>query len=316
MRCVRGPAWPSTAAGEPVKSLVMAALEQELQVALDLVRRCGPLALGIQSGGRESLATEDKPDDQGPVTRADLAVEREILATLRGRFPHDAILAEEQVAAGSGTEGDGPDDDWPARARVWMIDPIDGTREFADGDPSWAIHIGLCIDQVPVLGVVHEPARRRTSWAIDFRGERSAWTRSGDEPASALHGLEPASPRWQLVGSKSHRAAWIDPLAAALGIPAEQQFACGSTGVKIGMVGRGEAAIYAHPSIGTKLWDSCAPQVVLACSGGRLTNMLGEPLGYGGPLLGNERGLLATARGVDHAAIVERLRPLAETWFG
>lgn len=292
----------------------MAALEQELQVALDLVRRCGPLALGIQAGGRESMETADKPDNQGPVTRADLAVEHEILATLRERFPHDAILAEEEVA--SVTEGLGRDDDWPARARVWMIDPVDGTREFADGDPSWAIHIGLCIDQVPVLGVVAEPGRQRISWGVDFRGERSAWTRVGEGPIEALHGREALTPRWQLVGSKSHRAAWIEPLAAALGIPPEQQFSCGSTGVKIGMVVRGEAAIYAHPSIGTKLWDSCAPQVLLACSGGRLTNMLGDPLGYGGPLLGNERGLLATARGVDHAAIVERLRPLAEGWFG
>jgi 3'-phosphoadenosine 5'-phosphosulfate (PAPS) 3'-phosphatase len=293
----------------------MAALEQELQVALDLVRRCGPLALGIQAGGLESMATEDKPDDQGPVTRADLAVEREILATLRERFPHDAILAEEEVASLT-TEGMGRDDDWPVRARVWMIDPIDGTREFADGLPSWAIHIGLCIDQVPVLGVVHEPACQRTSWGVDFRGERSAWTRVADGAAQALHGLGPLAPRWQLVSSRSHRAAWIDPLAQALGIPEEQQFCCGSTGVKLGMVGRGEAAIYAHPSTGTKLWDSCAPQVLLACSGGRLTNMLGEPLGYGGPLLGNERGLLATARGTDHAAIVERLRPLTEKWFG
>jgi 3'-phosphoadenosine 5'-phosphosulfate (PAPS) 3'-phosphatase len=313
MRCVRERASPSTAAREPVKSLVMAVLEQELQVALDLVHRCGPLALSIQSGGRESLATEDKPDNQGPVTRADLAVEREILGTLRQRFPHDAILAEEESAGA--TEGLRPDDDWPARARVWMIDPIDGTREFADGDPSWAIHIGLCIDQVPVLGVVHEPARQRTSWGVDFRGERAGWTRVGEGPAQALHGVGAHQPAWQLVGSKSHRAAWIEPLAEALGIPPEKQFACGSTGVKIGMVGRGEAAIYAHPSIGTKLWDSCAPQVLLACSGGRLTNMLGDPLGYGGPSLGNERGLLATARGVDHAAVVARLRPLAETWF-
>ncbi len=288
----------------------MAALEQELNVALDLVRRCGPLALRIQAGGGESLATEDKPDNQGPVTRADLAVEHEILTTLRQRFPRDAILAEEDL------DGLGRDDDWDARARVWMIDPIDGTRDFAEGDSNWAIHIGLCIDQVPVLGVVHEPGSGRTNWAIDFRGERSAWTRASDGLPQALDGLGPVAPRWQLVSSKSHRAPWLEILSQTLGITPEQQFRCGSTGVKIAMVGRGEAAIYAHPSTGTKLWDSCAPQVLLGGSGGRLTDMLGQPLRYGGPMLGNERGLLATARGVDHQAIVDRLRPLAETWFG
>jgi 3'-phosphoadenosine 5'-phosphosulfate (PAPS) 3'-phosphatase len=267
------------------------------------------MALGIQAGGSDSMATEDKPDDGGPVTQADLAVEREILDTLRRHFPNDAILAEEEIAGGR-------DDDWAARARVWMIDPIDGTREFASGDSSWAIHIGLCIDQIPVLGVVYEPGSQRTSWGIDFRGERSAWTRTGDARAEALHGLGPLAPRWRLVSSKSHRAAWLDPLAAALQISPDQEFRCGSTGVKIGMVGRGDAEIYAHPSTGTKLWDTCAPQVLLAGSGGRLTNMFGEPLGYGGPLLGNERGLLASARGVDHQAIVERLQTLTQSWFG
>ncbi|MFV8756201.1 3'(2'),5'-bisphosphate nucleotidase CysQ family protein [Nannocystaceae bacterium ST9] len=287
----------------------MTVLEQELRVAIELVHRCGPIALGMQAGGDEALATEHKPDDQGPVTRADLAVEREILATLREKFPHDAILAEEEI------EGLGRDEDWPARARVWMIDPIDGTRDFAEGDPSWAIHIGLCIDQVPVLGVVHEPGSQRTSWAIAHRGERFAWTRVAEAHPQALHGIGQLEPRWRLVSSKSHRAPWTEPLMDALEIRPEQQLRCGSTGVKIAMVGRGDAAIYAHPSLGTKLWDTCAPQVLLAGSGGCLTDMLGQPLRYGGPMLGNERGILATARGVDHQAIVDRLRPLAEGWF-
>ena len=295
----------------------MAALEQELQVALDLAHRCGPIALQIQAGGRESLATENKPDDQGPVTRADLAVQREILETLRKHFPNDAVLAEEDIAARAGARPNHlrSDDDWAARTRVWMIDPIDGTREFADGETSWAIHIGLCIDQVPVIGVVHEPGSQRTSWAIDHRGERSAWARSGEAMPQALHGLGQVAPRWRMVSSKSHRSASLEPLAAALGIRPEEQFHCGSAGVKIAMVGRGEAAIYAHPSVGTKLWDTCAPQVLLTGSGGRLTDMFGQPLGYGGPLQGNERGILATTRGVDHDAIVERLRPLLPTWF-
>lgn len=287
----------------------MAALERELQTALDLVHRCGPLALRLQAGGEASLATTDKPDEQGPVTRADLTVEHEILATLRRVFPSDAILAEEDI------EGLGRDEDWAARRRVWMIDPIDGTRDFAEGDPSWAIHIGLCIDHVPVLGVVHEPGLQRTSWAVDYQGERSAWTRSGEQKPEALHGLGLLAPRWRIVSSKSHRAPWTAQLCDALGIAAHEQYRCGSTGVKIAMVGRGEAALYAHPSGGTKLWDTCAPQVLLSASGGRLTDVFGQPLSYGGSLLGNERGLLATSRGVDHDALVAQLRPLARTWF-
>ncbi|PRQ04410.1 adenosine-3'(2'),5'-bisphosphate nucleotidase [Enhygromyxa salina] len=100
-----------------------------------------------------------------------------------------------------------------------------------------------------------------------------------------------------------------------LEITPEQTLRTASTGVKVSMVARGEAEIYAHPTAGTKLWDSAAPQALLHAAGGRLTDMRGDPLVYTGPEVANDRGLLATARGVDHDALVERLRPLTDEWF-
>jgi 3'-phosphoadenosine 5'-phosphosulfate (PAPS) 3'-phosphatase len=282
-------------------------LEHELETALDLVARCGTIALDIQSGGASTLQTSDKPNDQGPVTQADLAVEAAIIETLRSKFPDDAILAEEL----------GGDPSWQRASRVWMIDPVDGTKDFAEGDPSWAIHVALTIDGQPALGVVHEPGHGRTCWAIHLDGSRHAWCRRGSgRPPLALHGLgsEEVQP-WRMVTSKSHRSGRSDEIAKLLGISPEQQLRTGSTGVKIAMVSRGEAQMYAHPTVGTKLWDACAPQVILHAAGGRLTDMCGQPLRYTGPELGNDRGLLATARGVDHDALVEQLRPLTSQWF-
>lgn len=283
-------------------------LEHELETVLDLVVRCGAIALEIQSGGAATLQTSDKPDNQGPVTRADIAVEAAILETLRASFPDDAILAEELAGVDGGAG-------WQQAHRVWMIDPVDGTSDFAQGDSSWAIHVALTIDGQPALGVVHEPGRDRTSWAIDHQGQRQAWCREG-ETARSLPVARAAATPWKMVTSKSHRSGRSDEISALLGIGPHEQLRTGSTGVKIALIARGEAQMYAHPTVGTKLWDSCAPQVVLHAAGGRLTDMLGAPLRYTGPELGNDRGLLATGPGVDHDALVEQLRPLTSKWFG
>jgi 3'(2'), 5'-bisphosphate nucleotidase len=239
------------------------------------------------------------------VTRADIAVETLIVEALRARFPHDAILAEENAR----------DSSWRSTRRVWMIDPVDGTKDFAEGDPSWAIHVALTIAGHPALGVVHEPGHARTSWAIDHEGVRLAWSRhNAERPAEALHGVGAITPRWTMVTSKSHRSTRSDQVQALLGLDPADQLRTGSTGVKISLLARGEARIYAHPTGGTKLWDTCAPEAILHAAGGRLTDMCGAPLRYTGEL-GNDRGLLASARGVDHEALVAKLRPLTAVWF-
>lgn len=284
----------------------MTLFEHELEIAIDVVRRCGTIALEIQAGGEDTLQTSDKANDQGPVTRADLAVESAIVAALRAAFPNDAILAEESAAASN----------WRQAKRVWMIDPVDGTKDFANGDPSWAIHVGLTIEGHPTLGVVHEPGHDRMCWGVSHPHRQYAWCRRRDEAqVEALHGLGRSERQWRLVTSKSHRSERLDALMQLLGITPEQTLRTASTGVKISMVARGEADFYAHPTVGTKLWDSAAPQAILHAAGGRLTDMRGQPLVYTGPDLGNDFGLLATSHGVDHDALVERLRPLVATWF-
>lgn len=281
-------------------------LAHELAVALDVVQRCGVLALAMQAGGDASLQTAEKADDQGPVTRADLAVEKALIEVLHEHFPDDAILAEE--SAGSSN--------WRSHERVWMIDPIDGTKDFAEGDLSWAIHVALTIGGRPALGIVHEPAHHLMCWAIDHLDVRKAWCRrNGDNCVEALHGLGRHPPKWRMVTSKSHRSERLDAIMQRLGVTADQTLRTASTGVKIGMVARGTAKMYAHPTLGTKLWDSAAPQVILHAAGGRLTDMRGEPLVYDSAVVDNRFGLLASCSTDEHELLVEQLRPLVEQWF-
>ena len=282
-------------------------LQAELELALELIQRCGEVARRIQAGGEQSLQTSTKHEDQSPVTLADITVESMILDALHEHFPDDAVLAEESAALSS----------WQGHARVWMIDPVDGTKDFAEGDSSWAVHIGLAIDGSPALGVVYEPGHERLSWALDHGSERLFRYREGrgGEVVDGLARAQPPEPRYRLITSKSHRSAHLDTLMRELGIQPEQTLRTASTGVKLAMIARGEAELYAHPTQGTELWDSCAPQVLLHAAGGRLTDMRGAPLAYAGPELHNLLGLLATPPGSEHPRLVETLRPLVSEWF-
>ncbi len=126
------------------------AFERELEFALDVARRAGELALRHQ---REGVKAEVK-SDLSPVTSADRACERLIAGAVRRAFPADGMLGEE------GSDSDG------ASGRLWIVDPIDGTREFLRGNPAWAVFIALEQDGETKVGVAHFPAANQTYWAV------------------------------------------------------------------------------------------------------------------------------------------------------
>jgi len=274
-------------------------LDRELSLALDLARSCGAHALAIQTTGE--LETRDKADNEGPVTRADTEVNTQIVAALRAAFPDDDIIAEES------------DGELRGRARCWYIDPIDGTTEFARGENEWAVHIGLCIDGEPVLGVVHEAGAGRLSWGLRWRGEARALLEVGGEVRPLRTGTTHLD-ALRLISSKSHASPRIAAVMAALAIPATRNLRVGSTGVKMMAVARDLADLYVHPSLGTKLWDSCAPHAVLLAAGGMISDVRGVPLVYDPNHLPNDFGVLAS-HGPEHAAIVAAIRPIVAGWF-
>lgn len=277
-----------------------AALDRELSLALDLARRCGALALAMQARGE--LDTRAKPDDQGPVTRADTEVNARIVAALREAFPGDDVIAEESDAVVAG------------RARCWYVDPIDGTTEFARGEDEWAVQIGLCVAGEPVLGVVHEAGAGRLSWGVCAAGATYAQVEEGGE-VRPLRTSARDLDALLLISSKSHASPRIAAVMQALAIPDARNLRVGSTGVKMMAVARGLADLYVHPTRGTKLWDVCAPHALLRAAGGAISDVRGAPLVYDPRHLSNDFGILAS-HGPQHPAIVAALGPVVAGWFG
>jgi 3'(2'), 5'-bisphosphate nucleotidase len=264
-------------------------LERELSVAIALGRQAGALVLPYHRAG---VAVEMKDGDE-PVTRADREASELIVAGLRREFPADVVISEEAA-------------DDPRRlepgARVWFIDPVDGTRDFISGRAGFAVMIGLVAGPArrPVLGVIYQPVGDNLFTASEGRG---AWL--GDRRLATSTIDQPDGIR--LVASQSHRTEAIDRVRATLGISDEMNI--GSVGLKLGLIALGERDLYVNPSSKSKAWDTAAPEALLVEAGGRITDLWGEPLRYDVPELRNLRGLLAS-NGRLHGAVVAKLAPL------
>jgi 3'(2'), 5'-bisphosphate nucleotidase len=236
-----------------------------------------------------------KPGDE-PVTEADIAANSLIVERLAAAFPHDVILSEELPDDGSRH----------GAARVWMVDPIDGTHDFIMGLPGFAVMIGLCVDGRPTLGVVSQPSTGKTY--VGVVGGQAWLERGGDR-----HPLLPSSlarpPGIRLVASKSHRSPRIDTVRRVLGI--EDELNIGSVGLKIGLVAEGERDLYVYTGGRTKLWDACAPQAILLAAGGRVTDIDGQPLDYTARDLYNRRGIIAS-NGPLHDHVLAAIAPFLD----
>lgn len=260
----------------------MAELAQELEVALELARRAGEEVLRLRGG---ELGVEMKPGDE-PVTVADKLASDLIVAGLTARFPGDPVISEEAPVTRLVPE------------RMWLVDPIDGTKDFIRGSDGFSVMIGLVVAGRPALGVVHQPAVPRTFWAT----ADGAFVDGRPLAVSAIAGAAEA----RLVASASHRTADIDRVKQTLGIADEQNV--GSVGVKLCLIAMGARDLYVNPSAKTKAWDTCAPEAILTRAGGRLTDLFGTPVDYARELR-QVRGLVGS-NGRVHDEVVAKLAPL------
>ena len=182
--------------------------------------------------------------------QGDRDANRFLCEAIRAARPDDGLLSEEEK-------------DNPARlakSRVWIIDPVDGTREYSEGRSDWAVHVALAVDGVPAHGAVALPG---------LPGEvvlRSDWVRP----------LPPMAQRPRFLVSRTRPAAEAEAVAAALG---GELVAMGSAGAKAMAVVRSEAEVYLH-SGGQYEWDSCAPVAVAAAYGLHCSRIDGSPLIY------------------------------------
>jgi 3'(2'), 5'-bisphosphate nucleotidase len=264
-------------------------LTRELEVAMALAKRAGTEVWRIQRGGE--LGIELKQGDE-PVTIADRLASEMIVEGLRAAFPGDPLISEElPPAAGAlGSE------------RLWLIDPIDGTKDFIQGTDGYAVMIGLVRAGRPVVGVVHIPAQDRTYWGTP---EGSFMQLGSEVTKLAVSGVASAAEA-RLVASKSHRSDDLDRVKSELRIADELNIA--SVGAKLGLIALGVRDLYVNPATKTKAWDTCAPEAILVPAGGVLSDLFGRPINYTEELK-HRRGLVAT-NGKIHAEVVGRLGPM------
>lgn len=272
----------------------MSALFAELELARQLAIEAGELLLRYFK--RSDLQVEQKTADE-PVSEADHAAQALILTGLERAFPEDGILAEERADTSA----------WASKRRAWMVDPIDGTKDFIAGRDGFSVMIGLLIDDRPLLGVVHQPTNQLTYSAISGAG---AFYTLGDDPRARP--LEPSMSAdletLRLVSSYSHRNPTIDKLRDHLGC--EDELRVGSVGLKIGLIARGLRDLYVNPAGHCRLWDVCAPQAILQEAGGTITDLAGNALAFArGSDVRVKNGIVAS-NGRCHQQVLDKLAPL------
>ena len=243
-------------------------MKDHAELLPDLVNLAGEAGKAIMAIYATDFEHETKADES-PVTAADLAAEAIIERGLAGLAPDIPLVAEEAASEGRVPE--------ISNSRFWLVDPLDGTREFLNRNDEFTVNIALIVDAVPVLGIVHAPAL-----ALTFTGTRgSGATRIEERRPATTIAVRPAPEEGvTIVASRRHGdPAAIDKLLR--GHPVKGRKTAGSS-LKFCLVAAGEADIY--PRFGrTMEWDTAAGHAVLAAAGGQVTDAHGAPLIYGKP---------------------------------
>jgi 3'(2'), 5'-bisphosphate nucleotidase len=261
--------------------------QAELNAALEAAELAGR-ALRERYERFQKIA--DAPADIS--TDADRESQDIILGYLRHLFPRDAFCAEEETAtlAGAAETGD----------RLWIVDPIDGTRGFARKNGEFSVMVAFADRGLIGAGVVLEPARPRLTYALRGGG---CWRRDGAEPGPTACRVSATGELSAVVLTQSHsktpgtRSRLVQALNPARVVESY------SAGIKLALVARGEADLYLNTYDAFHDWDIAAGHLLVDEAGGKVTGLGGEELRYGLPGAWQRHGLLAT-NGLIHDAAV------------
>jgi 3'(2'), 5'-bisphosphate nucleotidase len=232
-----------------------------------LARTAGAAIMQVYAG---EFAVERK-DDNSPLTAADLAAHRAIVDGLALLTPQIPVLSEESAEQAS----------WQTRrgwVRYWLVDPLDGTREFVKRNGEFTVNIALIEDHSPTLGVVFAPALDELYWGWRGGGAYFSTSKQSEQTSTQpllMHTRRRASPLI-VAGSRSH--ADSRTLAALQLVGAHELRPLGSS-LKFCRTARGEADLYLRYGL-TSEWDTAAGQCVLEQAGGKVLEMSGAPLRY------------------------------------
>lgn len=238
----------------------MTMTQNELETLCRIAEAAGQEIMAVYRDGGEAW----QKDDQSPLTEADLRADRVIRAGLEQHFPGVFILSEESVSAGK-----------QDAERFFLVDPLDGTKEFLKRNGEFTVNIALIENGEPVAGVVLAPALDECFYAARGLG---AWKRDAACVwAIATANTAPTDPL-RVIGSRSHGADKLNAWLASL--KNEHTFVAAGSSLKFCRIAEGQADIY--PRFGpTSQWDTAAAQAVLEVAGGAVTDLQGTPLRYG-----------------------------------
>ncbi len=286
---------------QPVNVRFYLMLEKELETAIRLARLASDAILKFYEEGFEverKFITEYYSE---PVTIADKTSSKIIVEGLAKIFPDDAILSEEE-----------PDDTERrlSKSRVWIIDPLDGTKGFTEKQGDFAVQIGLVENGEPILGVVLQPIGQNLYFAT--KSEGAFLQKDNTEPIRLSVSDKTNFEAMTIAVSRSHRSKNMTALINHFGF--KDEYRHGSVGLKVGFLTQKTADIYIHLSPFTKFWDTAAPQIILEEAGGKLTDIFGEKIRYDLRDVRNHNGIFSS-NGNSHEKAVSHLKPLL-TKFG
>jgi 3'(2'), 5'-bisphosphate nucleotidase len=233
-------------------------IQRDVEFAIQAAGAAGKRALGLRALNRwEGDALADVGDQ---------ACDGYLQGLLRGRYPDDGVLSEETA-------------DSPARltrARCWIVDPLDGTREYSQGRHDWAVHVALTFEGAPALAAVGLPTRGSVLWGVSLPGRERGGIEGG-ESNELVRGSAPAPARLRVAVSRSHTPDWTPRFAALLGDA--ESVPAGSAGYKVMLLLLGQADVYVHKR-GLKEWDTCAPEAVARSLGWTVCRLSGAEHRY------------------------------------
>ncbi|MFG6179053.1 3'(2'),5'-bisphosphate nucleotidase CysQ [Halomonas sp. THAF12] len=221
---------------------------------------------GVHAAGRRVLAVYERDfavetkDDQSPLTEADMASHHALVELLEAATPEVPILSEES--------GDIPYATRQTWQRYWLIDPLDGTKEFIKKNGEFTLNVALIEDGVPVFGIVHAPVLGTTWVGQHGQGAWKQGTAGSAEPITVRALPNPEQEAWKIVGSRSHGSAEFEAFCAEL--PAHERVSMGSS-LKLCLVAEGAADLYPRLAP-TSEWDTAAAQAVVTAAGGDVLN--------------------------------------------
>ena len=252
--------------------------EKELETALDAVQQAGSIIL-------DHYARFAKiPDARADIsTQADRDSQEAILGFIRQTFPNDSLCAEENTPTLEAAPGNSP--------RLWIVDPIDGTRGFARKNGEFSVMVAFLVDKQIQLGVVLEPVTGRLTYAAKGQG---SWRRDNGASAPVACRVRSTDHLADAILTQSHSRTPSRQSSLVEALGPKQVMETYSAGIKLAQVARGEADLYLNTYLNFQDWDACAGQILVEEAGGTVSGLHGEPILYGIGQASQREGFLAS----------------------